>query len=102
MNKVVPRDQLMAAAEEYAQAIVTRAPLAVIFAKEAVREGYEMSLDDGLRLETDLSALLRTTSDVKEGARAFVEKRAPAVARRVTIGLGLTDEEMTWRNTAPT
>ncbi len=77
VNKVVPRDQLMAAAEEYAQAIVTKAPLAVIFAKEAVREGYEMSLDDGLRLETDLSALLRTTSDVKEGARAFVEKRAP-------------------------
>ena len=77
VNKVVPRDQLMAAAEEYAHAIVAKAPLAVVFAKEAVREGYEMSLDDGLRLETDLSALLRTTADVKEGARAFVEKRAP-------------------------
>ena len=77
VNKVVPRDQLMAAAEEYARAIVAKAPLAVVFAKEAVREGYEMSLDDGLRLETDLSALLRTTADVKEGARAFVEKRAP-------------------------
>ena len=49
----------------------------MVFAKEAVREGYEMSLDDGLRLETDLSALLRTTEDIKEGARAFVEKRTP-------------------------
>ena len=77
VNKVVPREGLMAAAEEYATAIATKAPVAVVFAKEAVREGYEMSLDDGLRLETDLSALLRTTEDIKEGARAFVEKRAP-------------------------
>ena len=77
VNKVVPRDGLMAAAEEYARAIAAKAPVAVVFAKEAVREGYEMSLDDGLRLETDLSALLRTTEDIKEGARAFVEKRAP-------------------------
>jgi len=77
VNRVVPRDQLMAAAEEYAQAIATKAPLAVIFAKEAVRKGFEMSLEDGLRLETDLSALLRTTEDIAEGARAFVEKRPP-------------------------
>ncbi len=77
VNKVVPRDRLMATAEEYARAMAANAPLAVVFAKEAVREGYEMSLDDGLRLETDLSALLRTTSDIKEGAQAFVEKRAP-------------------------
>jgi len=77
VNRVVPRSQLMAAAEEYAQGIVTKAPLAVIFAKEAVRKGFEMPLEDGLRLETDLSALLGTTEDIKEGARAFVEKRAP-------------------------
>lgn len=77
VNRVVPRDQLMSAAEEYAQAIVSKAPLAVVFAKESVRKGYEMSLEDGLRLETDLSSLLRTTEDIKEGARAFVEKRPP-------------------------
>lgn len=77
VNKVVPRAQLMSAAEEYAQAIVSKAPLAIVFAKEAVRKGYEMSLEDGLRLETDLSTLLRTTEDIKEGARAFVEKRPP-------------------------
>ncbi len=77
VNKVVPRDGLMAAAEEYARAIAAKAPIAVVFAKEAVREGYEMTLDEGLRLETDLSALLRTTDDIKEGARAFVEKRPP-------------------------
>jgi enoyl-CoA hydratase/carnithine racemase len=67
----------MPAAEEYARTIASRGPQAVIFAKEAVRKGYEMSLDDGLRLETDLSSLLQTTDDIKEGARAFVEKRPP-------------------------
>ena len=36
-----------------------------------------VSLADGLRLENDLSTLLRTTEDREEGARAFVEKRKP-------------------------
>jgi len=75
VNKVVPRSDLLSAAEEYARKIVSNGPLAVVFAKEAVRKGYEMSLDDGLRLEADLSSLLQTSEDIKEGARAFVEKR---------------------------
>ncbi|MFQ5849657.1 MAG: enoyl-CoA hydratase/isomerase family protein [Candidatus Binatia bacterium] len=77
VNKTVARPQLMAAAEEYARMIVSRGPLAVIFAKEAIRKGHEMRLEDGLCLETNLSSLLQTTEDIKEGARAFVEKRAP-------------------------
>lgn len=75
VNKVVPRTDLMFAAEEYARKIASNGPLAVVFAKEAIRKGYEMSLEDGLRLETDLSSLLQTSEDIKEGARAFVEKR---------------------------
>lgn len=75
VNKVVPRTDLMFAAEEYARKIASNGPLAVVFAKEAIRKGYEMSLEDGLRLETALSSLLQTSEDIKEGARAFVEKR---------------------------
>lgn len=75
VNKVVPRSDLMSAAEEYARKIAANGPLAVVLAKEAIRKGYEMSLEDGLRLETDLSSLLQTSEDIKEGARAFVEKR---------------------------
>ena len=77
VNKVVPRSELMSAAEEYGRKIASNGPLAVVFAKEAVRKGYEMPLEDGLRLETDLSSLLQTSEDIKEGARAFVEKRPP-------------------------
>jgi enoyl-CoA hydratase len=42
-----------------------------------VVKGLELPLADGLRLEHDLSALLRTTEDRLEGARAFLEKRRP-------------------------
>ena len=77
VNKVVPRSELMSAAEEYARKIASNGPLAVVLAKEAVRKGYELPLEDGLRLEADLSALLQTSEDIKEGARAFVEKRPP-------------------------
>jgi enoyl-CoA hydratase/carnithine racemase len=42
-----------------------------------VVKGLELPLADGLRLEADLSTLLRTTDDRLEGARAFLEKRGP-------------------------
>ena len=43
--------------------------------RAAVREGIEMSLDQGLLLELDLSIVLQTTSDRAEGVKAFLEKR---------------------------
>src|SRR5881628_1268689 len=54
-----------------------KAPVALRYAKEAVVKGLELPLADGLRLEGDLSTLLRTTEDRVEGAKAFLEKRAP-------------------------
>ena len=76
-NHVVPADQLMAKAEEVGRAIMANAPVAVRLAKEAVRRGTDGTLDEGLRIEGDMSAFLQTTEDAKEGPRAFVEKRAP-------------------------
>ena len=57
--------------------LAAKAPVALRYAKEAVVKGVELPLADGLRLEGDLSTLLRTTEDRVEGARAFLEKRAP-------------------------
>ncbi len=62
---------------EVAQAILTRGPVAVRMVKDAVRKGYDMTLDQGIRLEEDLYALLQTTADRAEGVRAFLEKRKP-------------------------
>jgi enoyl-CoA hydratase len=60
-----------------AQAILSRAPLAARLVKDAVLKGYDMTLEQGIRLEEDLYALLQTTADRAEGVRAFLEKRKP-------------------------
>ena len=77
VERVVPAAEVLTAARELARELAGRAPVAMRYAKEAVVKGLGMSLDDGLRLEGDLSTLLRTTEDRLEGARAFLEKRKP-------------------------
>lgn len=77
VNVAVPASEVLAAAENLAQRILKGAPLSVTFIKEAIKKGVELSLDEGFRLESDLSALIATTEDSKEGPRAFAEKRAP-------------------------
>jgi enoyl-CoA hydratase/carnithine racemase len=59
------------------EAILSRAPLAARLVKDAVIKGYDMTLEQGVRLEEDLYALLQTTADRAEGVRAFLEKRKP-------------------------
>ncbi|MDD5082425.1 MAG: enoyl-CoA hydratase-related protein [Dehalococcoidales bacterium] len=77
VNKVVPREQLLATAKEWAEAICKAGPLAVRAAKEAMVRGSDMSLDDGLRLENALESYCLGTEDFSEGTGAFVEKRKP-------------------------
>ena len=77
VERVVPAAELAAAVEELARTIAAKAPVALRYAKEAVVKGLDLPLADGLRLEGDLSTLLRTTEDRLEGARAFIEKRKP-------------------------
>jgi enoyl-CoA hydratase len=57
--------------------IGSRGPLGVRLVKEAVRKGFDMTLEQGIRLEEDLYALLQTTADRAEGVKAFLEKRKP-------------------------
>ncbi|HEY1370892.1 MAG TPA: enoyl-CoA hydratase/isomerase family protein [Candidatus Binatia bacterium] len=78
VHEAVAREELAAAAERLAETLLKGAPLSLRFIKEAIRKGSELPLDEGLRLEADLSALIATTEDAKEGPRAFAEKR-PAV-----------------------
>jgi enoyl-CoA hydratase/carnithine racemase len=77
VERVVPAGDALKAATELARTIAEKAPIALRYAKEAVVKGLGMSLEDGLRLEGDLSTLLRTTEDRVEGAKAFLEKRKP-------------------------
>jgi enoyl-CoA hydratase len=77
VERVVPSADLMKTAMELARELAGKAPVALRYAKEAVVKGLGLPLEDGLRLEGDLSTLLRTTEDRLEGARAFLEKRKP-------------------------
>src|SRR5688500_16066979 len=78
VNKVVPAGELMGAAHEMMKAILANGPLAVALCIEAVDRGLEMSLDEGLILEANHFGLLAATEDMREGTKAFLEKRAPA------------------------
>lgn len=77
VNRVVPAAELLPAAEALAQRIAANAPLAVGFCLEAVRQGGDMDIESGLALEAALFGLSCSTADMKEGTRAFLEKRAP-------------------------
>lgn len=77
VGEVVAAAKLAGRAQEIADRIAERGPLAVQYAKEAVSRGIDMSLEQALRFETDLTVILQTTEDRAEGVRAFLEKREP-------------------------
>jgi len=77
VNEVVPTEEVMPKAMEWAEAICQAAPLAVRAAKEAMIRGSSLTLEDGLRLENSLNGYLFGTDDFSEGTTAFAEKRKP-------------------------
>jgi enoyl-CoA hydratase/carnithine racemase len=77
VEKVVPPGQVMVAAMERATKIMEKGPLAVAAAKKVINRTRDLSLQQGLELESDLWANLTGTEDMKEGAQAFIEKRKP-------------------------
>ena len=77
VNAVVPREKLMATAYDYARRVAENAPLAVQAAKELAIRSLDMDLATGLRWEAATNVMLRGSKDVKEGTKAFAEKRKP-------------------------
>ena len=76
-NKVVTPDELMNAATEMMKQIIANGPRAVALSIEAIDRGLDMTLEEGMRLEADYFGKLASTEDMKEGTKAFLEKRAP-------------------------
>ena len=75
VNKVVPQEELITAVEKILKTIMTKGPVAVKLGLEAVNHGLELSLDEGMQLESNLFGLCFSTADMKEGTQAFIEKR---------------------------
>jgi enoyl-CoA hydratase len=77
-NAVVEPGALLGAARAMAATMIGNGPVAVARAIEAVDVGLDATLEDGLRLEARLFGSLEETADMREGTKAFLEKRPPA------------------------
>ena len=77
VNHVTEPAELLPAAETMARKIIAKAPLAVKYTMEAIERGAGMPQEEGLFLEATLFGLSCATEDMREGTRAFLEKRAP-------------------------
>ncbi|GMH77982.1 hypothetical protein TL16_g07610, partial [Triparma laevis f. inornata] len=73
--RVYPSDDLIDEAIKMASEIASKSQIACKAAKETVNASYEMSMEEGLRLERRIFHSLFATKDQKEGMKAFVEKR---------------------------
>jgi enoyl-CoA hydratase/carnithine racemase len=82
VSRVVPLGEEAGAAMAIARAIAERGPIATRYAKEAVTRGLDLSLQQGLRAELDLTVILQTTADRAEGVSAFIERREPRFSGR--------------------
>jgi enoyl-CoA hydratase/carnithine racemase len=82
INRVVPPESLMEEAKKAAKKIQSKGPVAISSAKKAIHEGFEMELKEGLKLEARLFGELFETADMREGVKAFLEKRPPRFENR--------------------
>ena len=74
---MVPADRLLSEAEGLLRTILANGPLAIRACLTAVDAGSDMSVDQALLLEAGYFGLLSATEDMREGTKAFVEKRRP-------------------------
>jgi len=77
INEIVPREQLMDRAHDWARRITANAPLAVQATKESVLKGLLVELEAAYKIESEISGRVFQTEDAKEGPKAFAEKRPP-------------------------
>jgi enoyl-CoA hydratase len=75
VNRVVPPGELMPSARALASDLAAKAPIAMRYAMDAIGRGLDMPFADACRLEAALFGASSATEDMKEGTRAFLEKR---------------------------
>ena len=75
VNRIYEPAELIPAAEAMARKIIANGPIAVKYTMEAIERGVEMPLEEGLFLEATLFGVACATEDMREGTKAFLEKR---------------------------
>ena len=82
VNRVVPAADLMTAVRAFAAQLAANAPIAMTYIINAINKGAEMSFVEACQYEAALFGLVASTDDMREGTRAFLEKRKPAFKGR--------------------
>jgi enoyl-CoA hydratase len=77
VEKVVPRDDVLAAATGIAGTFAARSPHAIAVMRELARTTRDLSLEEGLRREAEAFRRCLASEDGQEGVAAFLEKREP-------------------------
>ncbi|MGQ9675108.1 MAG: enoyl-CoA hydratase/isomerase family protein [Chloroflexota bacterium] len=77
VSKVVPEDQLMTAAKEFAERVTRGAPLSIRMIKRLVYRGLENDMEAHLAMTRELLGICYQTEDAREGVMSFLEKRTP-------------------------
>ena len=75
VNRVVPAAELMTEAKKLASVLAAKAPVAIRYILEAVDKGLEMPFQQAQVFEATLFGLVASTEDMREGTKAFLEKR---------------------------
>lgn len=75
VNRVVPAAELLAEAMKLAQVLASKAPIATRYILEAVNQGMDAPFSVGEQLETALFGAIASSDDMREGTKAFLEKR---------------------------
>jgi enoyl-CoA hydratase len=78
VHRVVPAASLMEEARAWAGSLAEKAPIAMRHIIDAINKGRDMPFADGCVLEATLFGLIASTEDMREGTRAFLEKRKAA------------------------
>ena len=78
VTEIAPFEEVGARSRQIASTIASVGPIAAAYLKEAVLQGADMTLEQGLRLEADLSFLLQSTADRGEGIDSFLTRRKPS------------------------
>jgi enoyl-CoA hydratase len=75
VNRVVPAAELLAEARKLAHTLASKAPVAVRYILDAVHQGLDSPFAQGEYLETSLFGTIASSADMREGTKAFLEKR---------------------------
>jgi enoyl-CoA hydratase len=86
VNRVVAASALMTEARALGAHLAAQAPIAARYILSAINHGLEMPFAEACAFEATLFGLVASTDDMREGTRAFLEKRKPRIHGRYALG----------------